>query len=405
MRNQRLQDTTNAPPPDRRRALISSRRAERTHAARCSRRRSAASNAASVGRLHRTALRCREASEGGHCPTGVDRQLLSLAGRDDLIVDQIYAPFARPYCDPLTRNGRPIDPLTEITNRTKSSGRLVIVNEAHDDPQTRTLILDLLTPLHDQEFSVYAAETFTPAVGMHAPKWPLLSDGFYSYEPTFGNVIRRARALGFAFVPYEAQTQAGSSASNAMRIAHRETEQTRNIMARIITAMPGARALIHVGHHHVIEAPVGESGNGLEWMASRLKAASGIDPLTIDQTTFQSPLDRPVICALAAESDKKRALTTDLAVALPRPLLKRGRPTWRRARGQIEVEVPAGLRTGTWSIIEARRAAEPNEAVPADRILLGPNEDLPLLLDPGKYRVEAWTPEAGWSQTIDIVAR
>jgi hypothetical protein len=54
-------------------------------------------------------------AKAGTAPTGVDRQLLSLAGRDDLIVDQIYASFARPFCDPLTRNGKPIDPLTEIT--------------------------------------------------------------------------------------------------------------------------------------------------------------------------------------------------------------------------------------------------------------------------------------------------
>jgi hypothetical protein len=176
-------------------------------------------------------------------------------------------------------------------------------------------------------------------------------------------------------------------------------------MARIVTSLPNAKALIHVGHHHVIEAPVSKVGNDIEWMASRLKTASGIDPLPIDQTTFQSPLDRPVICALTADSDRNRALTTDLAVAFPRPVMQRGRPEWRRARGQVEIDVPAALRTGTWSIIEARRADEPAIAVPADRVLIGPDEDLPLLLAPGKYRVEAWTPEAGWSQMIEIVAR
>lgn len=341
-------------------------------------------------------------AKAGTAPTGVDRQLLSLAGRDDLIVNEIYAPLARPICDPLTRNGKPVDPLAEITRRAKSSGRLTIINEAHDDAQTRTLILDLLTPLHSQGFLVYAAETLTPTVGTRAPKWPLLSDGFYSYEPTFGEIIRRARALDFALVPYEAQTQAGASASRAERIAHRETEQTENIMARIVTAMPQAKALIHVGHHHVIEAPVDKIGN-LEWMASRLKRASGIDPLTIDQTTFQSPLDRPVICALTSDDDKRRALTTDLAVALPRPVIKRGRPMWRRARGQLEINVPADLHTGTWSIIEARRADEPSGAVPVDRILIAPDEDLPLLLSPGKYGVEAWSRETGWSRATEIV--
>jgi hypothetical protein len=77
------------------------------------------------------------------------RQKLSMVGRDDLIVDLIYSPTARPKCDLLTRSGRPIDPVAEIIGRARSSGRVVIVNEAHDDAQTRALIMKLMRPLHD----------------------------------------------------------------------------------------------------------------------------------------------------------------------------------------------------------------------------------------------------------------
>jgi hypothetical protein len=138
-------------------------------------------------------------------------------------------------------------------------------------------------------------------------------------------------------------------------------------------------------------------------MASRLKEASGIDPLTIDQTTFQSPIDRPVVCALASDADKKRALAVDVTVALPKPVIRRGRPEWRRTLGQVDVEVPAQLRpSGASIIVEARYSDEPPDAVAADRILLGPDEDIPLLLKPGKYRVESWTRERGWSQPIEV---
>jgi hypothetical protein len=138
-------------------------------------------------------------------------------------------------------------------------------------------------------------------------------------------------------------------------------------------------------------------------MAYRLKTASGIDPLTIDQTQFQSPMDRPVVCALSNARHKTRALATDLAVALPKPVMRNGRPVWRRAHGEIDVAIPATLRPiATWTIVEARFAVEPSEAVPADRVLVGPGERIPLLLRPGKYRVEAWTRSAGWSKPVDL---
>jgi len=333
------------------------------------------------------------------------RQQLAMVGRDDLIVDLIYSSTARPTCEPLKRSGEIVDPLSEIVARAKTSGRIVMLNEAHDDAQTRLLIIRVMQPLRDLGFSVYAAETFMRSVGSRSPKWPLLTDGFYSYEPAFGELLRLARRLDFEFVPYEAdEPRKASSDDVAARIAERETSQTRNIMERIVAPKPGAKILIHVGHHHLIEQPVKNSlGGETRWMASRLKEASGIDPLTVDQTTFQSPIDQPVICALNSDVEKRRALAVDLTVALPKPKISNGRPIWRRSMGQWDVTIPNRLlSTKVWSIVEARYASEPADAVPADRLLLAPGEKLPLVLKPGTYRIEAWTRESGWSEPIEI---
>jgi hypothetical protein len=333
------------------------------------------------------------------------RQQLAMVGRDDLIVDLLYSTTARPPCEPLKRSGKIVDPLSEIIMRAKASGRIVMFNEAHDDAQTRVLIMQAMQPLRDLGFSVYGAETFMRSVGSRSPKWPLLTDGFYSYEPTFGELLRLARRLDFEFVAYEADEPRKAPENDvAARIAERETSQTKNIMARIIAPKPGAKILLHVGHHHLIEEPV-KNGLGGEnrWMASRLKEASGIDPLTVDQTTFQSPIDQPVICALTSDAEKKRALAVDITVALPKPKISEGRPIWRRAMGRWDVTIPDRLlSTKVSSIVEARYASEPAEAVPADRLLLAPGEKLPLLLKPGTYRIEAWTRESGWSAPIEI---
>jgi hypothetical protein len=335
------------------------------------------------------------------------RQQLAMVGRDDLIVDLLYSPATRPPCEPLRRSGKIVDPLSEIIARAKASGRIVMLNEAHDDAQTRVLIMQVMKPLHDLGFSVYAAETFMRSVGSRSPRWPLLTDGFYSYEPTFGEVLRLARRLDFEFVPYEADAPPKAPETDvAARIAERETIQSSNIMNRILVPKPRAKVFIHVGHHHLIEEPVkrGRLGGENRWMANRLKEASGIDPFTVDQTTFQSPIDQPVVCALNSDADKKRALAVDLTVGLPKPIMANHRPNWRRALGQIDVPIPNSLlKTSAWSIVEARYASEPAEAIPADRVLLVRGENLPLLLKPGKYRVETWTRETGWSAAVEVL--
>lgn len=342
----------------------------------------------------------------GVVPKDLRRQALSLVGRDDLVLDHVYSPIAKPKCAPVLHKGAAVDPIAEIKKRLAKTGRIVIINEAHDDAQTRAFIADLLKPLHDTGFRVYAAETFFRSVGRRSPAWPRAADGTYSNEPVFGALLRKARSLEFDFVPYEPDDLPTPQSDDVgARIAVRESAQVRNIMDRIITPIPDARVLVHVGHHHVIEAPVvSKIGNKTEWMASRLKRASGIDPLTTDQTTFQSPLDKPVICTLASEIEKRRALTTDIAIGLPKPTIANGRPNWRRARGQLDVPIPVRLlKRNAWSIVEARYAAEPPDAVPADRILLAPGEHLPLLLKPGQYRVETWTREAGWGEALEIL--
>lgn len=139
-------------------------------------------------------------------------------------------------------------------------------------------------------------------------------------------------------------------------------------------------------------------------MAARLKRMSGIDPLTIDVTEFRPPGERAVVCDVSGPA--KRRFKTDMAIALPTPRIVRGRMDWRLRRGYGHVDVPAGARDpNAWTIVEARYASEPDDAAPADRVLAGPGEDVPLLLKPGRYRVEGWTRESGWREAMPITVR
>lgn len=308
-------------------------------------------------------------------------QFFSMVGREDLAPQR-----AQRTCASLT-----LDPLDEIARRA-AAAQIVIINEAHDAPQHRAFIAQLAARLRPLGFSVFAAETFTDSAQETDRAWPTLGDGFYSSEPTFGALLRDVRALGYRLVHYEADLTIEENRG----IANREAAQAQNLIDRVFANEPNARVLIHVGHAHLLEEP-DQSGN--DWMARRLKAQTGIDPLTIEQTRWAAAGDEYVLCDPATLT----ATDVDIHLGAPNIRFENGRPLWRQHAGQRAVPAPRALASAAEPIIiEARFVSEPDNAVPADRVLLRPGEDIPLLLAPGRYRIEAWTQSAGWLSAIDI---
>ena len=62
----------------------------------------------------------------------------------------------------------------------------------------------------------------------------------------------------------------------------RERGQAQNLIERILKDAPQAKILVHAGYAHIDEK--GADRVGAETMAQRFKEATGIDPLTIEQT-------------------------------------------------------------------------------------------------------------------------
>lgn len=314
---------------------------------------------------------------------GTRAQFLSMLGREDLFTQR-----PRQTCSALQ-----LDPVEEI-GRQAGDRRVVIINEAHEQPQHRAFVAQVAAALRREGFSLYAAETLLPAA-REARAWPSIDDGAYSREPMFGALLRDVRALGYRLLEYEDLSTFDESLTQAESIARREATQATNIQ-RILEENPEARILVHVGHAHLLEQP---DAQGNVWMAQRLKVATGIDPLTIDLTRYASPSDAFVFCDPAQTPSRG----VDFRIGSPELTLTNGRPAWRQHAGQRAVAVPPALTLATQNtIIEARIASEPDEAVPVDRLLLRPGETLPLLLAPGRYRVESWTRELGWSTPVEL---
>ena len=323
---------------------------------------------------------------------GYYAQLLGMAGREDI-----------PYRDGVTAapsntcDGLPDDPhmvlLDAIGDHT-----LIIINEDHTMPRDRAFILPLLKALRTQGFTHYAAETFDAEIPNATSSIATVDDGYYSNDPIYGRLVTYAKQAGYKLVAYE-QTSEQRSPDNAdieTQIATRETAQVDNLLAAVLTKAPDTKMIVHVGHSHVAERPIPNRSNdgSTAWMASRLKARTGINPLTISQTGCVAPGDTAVAATSRIDADGEPAVAlTDYVVGHPPLTFTASRPDWRRNMGDIDTPVPAALLgNDETTLIEARPTGEADITVPIDRILLEPGESgIPLLLPPGQYRVEAFT--------------
>jgi len=291
--------------------------------------------------------------------------------------------------------------------------RIVILNESHHMPRHRAFALELARALRAEGFDTFAAEAFADAEATAARGYPAADTGYYTMEPVFGGLVRGAIDLGYRLVAYEPVASHDPGRSQLESIRLRETGQARNLVERVFEARPDARLFVHVGYSHATEDWIDPGGpNERAWMAARLGDLTGFDPLTIDQTTatprsdpaFADPhwrraaergvLSGPKVFRLADGTPfvtGKYAGKVDLQVFHPPSRLEHGRPDWL-ARGRTALAVPEPLRAaapaGERVLLQAFRADEGPDAIPADQMLLEPDAPAPVFLLPrGTYRL------------------
>lgn len=240
-------------------------------------------------------------------------QTLSLFGREDLIAGK-SGDYKPTRCAPLATAG---DPLDEIVQQARATS-VVIVNESHERSEHRGFSARIAERLRPLGYDTLAIETlsnpradtgarFLPSY-IARPDQPYFEDGdgYYLAEAGFGRFGRKAKALGYRFVPYEINFDDGlpADAPVAQQISVREEAQSAAI-ARFLSEHPGAKLLVHVGYSHAREVP---TAKGDTWMAARLKAKTGIDPLTISQTTCRGGGGTTHLVALPADEGRGHSI-------------------------------------------------------------------------------------------------
>ena len=279
--------------------------------------------------------------------------------------------------------------------------QLVLFNEEHTQPRGRWLLGSLLPALYSQGFRYLALEALDAAdsAGVRQRGYPLANSGFYTNEPHFGNLIRRARQLGFRVVGYDAFT------------VDRERDQARNLLAATLAHDPQARVVVLAGHGHISEAGAGPAKH----MAQYLRELSGLDPLTIDQTqagTFgpaawrQLPAGAYLVPA-AATNPRAWGITADLYLLNRLPLAETGNSFGSPAGRAATIAIPAdSLLPGQPQMLlvywQHELLAYPNAEPVAVRYLRPGETRVQLALLPGTYTsvVRAASGQRRWQSTL-----
>lgn len=292
----------------------------------------------------------------------------------------------------------PRDAIEEIVARARLTN-IVILNEAHNSPRDRAFALRVARALRPLGYKTLAAETFgnNPSeTGLSRIK-QLKRDGIvryntggYTLDPVFARFVREAMGLGYEPIAYE-QTKAQSTPTGG--IPEREQAQADNLMRNIFSARPKEKVLIFVGWGHVVENP----GTQTEWMAARLKRMSGVDPLTIDQTSvtdmsnareaYESAASRIGKSSVFFEGANPlligRISGVDLQVIHPRRSYRAGRPTWLVELGGKQLPIPKHLLPAKGRrLIQVFSADAPGDAVPLDQVLVSATSSPPMLIVP-----------------------
>ncbi|TLF44586.1 hypothetical protein [Maribacter aurantiacus] len=298
----------------------------------------------------------------------------------------------------ISESSNVLDAVNYITESAKSN-QVVIINEAHHNSSHRVFTKSLLKELFDIGYTNIGFETLGNGEYMDSllmkRGYPTQETGYYTKDPQFGDLVRRALEIGFYIFPYEQTTDSDGKP--------REIEQAKNIQKEI-QKRPNEKFLIHCGFDHVYE---GVHDRWEKAMAARLKEYTGIDPLTIDQVKYSEKslpeLNHPIINILDIDEpsviiDKNRKPLrnerskrwTDLAVFHPRTKIVKGRPNWLFKNGNkpISLDIRDVDLSFPVMVLAYKKGEDINNAIPIDIVEIENRTDLTnLALKSGIYEV------------------
>ena len=285
----------------------------------------------------------------------------------------------------LPRHATSIPAISYVVEQARNH-RVVMVNEEHHISTDRLFSLALLHPLYEQGYRYLAVEAvWTGERDLNERGYPIRESGFYVSDVVFAELLRSAVALGYKIVPYEATYEQSQASDDMNELQARDYWQARNLISETIEQDPNAKVLVHCGLQHIEE----EVSSRWWPMAYYFREATGLDPLTVDQTLLAERGAKGLEHGWRRDAEARGLVSDDSVVLLdgegvpllvdlnkvdmhvltPRTTISNGRPMWmvmngRRSRFPIDtVECVEEA-----CVIEVFEANWVERAVPYDRI-------------------------------------
>ncbi|GEM_PF-626655 len=174
-----------------------------------------------------------------------------------------------------------IDAKEFILKQTKDKS-VVMFNEHHMNPENRIFLASMLKDLKEQDFNVLALEALMYDSLAIINETPTLNSGFYTCEPEFGNLIRKAKELGYEILAYEDTTK--NNLNGIEQANFRDSVQAKNLTD---IYKKHKKLLVYAGHGHIEE----KESNGWKKRAQRFYEITNVDPYTIEQAAFSNFAD------------------------------------------------------------------------------------------------------------------
>ena len=312
--------------------------------------------------------------------------LLAMLGRDQeaeaasaWIVSGERSAAAKPTAPPRDFDVRAQDWRTTIAD-IAAKNRIVIIMESHNAPKHREWIEQTLSTFREAGFAIYAAEGLGESgSALKQRGYPITSTGYYTNDPRFGNLLRKAIELGFEIREYD---------SFPRDAQQREQDQAR-ALAAVFSSHPTTRLLVHAGHAHVFK----RSLPGYRTMATLLWEVTGVEPYCILQTYDEpeahdyrrlvqsiGPIDEPVMLTPmpAGLTDRQFFAVPEGAVdaLVVHPLTVAKTPADREPVFDIGLTKLSCRWLGDdWPVvIGVYKPGEPNNAVALDQVMLREGE-------------------------------
>jgi hypothetical protein len=289
--------------------------------------------------------------------------------------------------------------------------RVFIINEAHHQPRHRVFVEGLLKDLYNEGYRYIGFETIDKGDSLlNTRKYPIATTGYYSNEPSFGNLIRSALQLGYTVFPYEANMNINGK--------QREIDEANNIKAFMDKQGNKGKYIIYCGFSHAIK-----DSTHTDWqlaMAGRLKALTGIDPLAVDEvqltekssSDYDNPyrklinVDYPSVFIDSAGHAFSKAMpsqTFDFNVYYPNTKYLNGRPDWLIRGNYKPNNIVSKITIDFPCLVYAYIKSEKLESVPVDVISIeNKNSDKCLILPDNDEYVVICKNQKGQEQQIEI---